>query len=209
MNNITGKVTVKDKKYEVINFKVPYAIWLQALDPTPLLKSPLTVVIPVQVPEDEENDILEEEVEEETPAPITAANPQETNDEVVTQAVTPSPITTIATITQGPVDESDVSDSPVEEIEGQVIRFPCTCVKRQCGCCTGSILERVRMKACGNITFVPEDFIFDVKLSVNNNTVVRRRVSGKFMLRIYYQCLLYRILSLFFRFPKSAIFEVK
>lgn len=68
---------------------------------------------------------------------------------------------------------------PQQNVPGQVTRFPCSCAEGQCGCCTGAILERFRMKTCGNMTFIPEDFIFDVKLTVNNNTVVRRRVSGK------------------------------
>ncbi|CAH2050171.1 unnamed protein product, partial [Iphiclides podalirius] len=137
------------------------SIWEQALHQTPLLKSPLTVVVPVQVPQDEENDILENEVvedevvEEETPVPILESNPTEVNDEVVTPVITQSPLTTIATVAQGPVEEDDVNDTPVEEIEGQVIRFPCTCVKRQCGCCTGSMLER--MGANGLAMVKPEE----------------------------------------------------
>ncbi|XP_063616664.1 uncharacterized protein LOC134789909 [Cydia splendana] len=39
-------------------------------------------------------------------------------------------------------------------------------------------MERFRMKTCGNISFVPEDFVFDVRMSVNNRTVLRRRVSA-------------------------------
>ncbi|CAG4979560.1 unnamed protein product [Parnassius apollo] len=174
-----GDVIVsKDRKYEVIHFRVPNSVWKQALNPTPILKSPVTIVLPVQVPQDEEDEVLEEEVEDETPEAIEDVTPANVNDELDIQAVTQNPVTTISTVSQGPIEENEVNDTPVEQVEGQVVRFPCNCVKRQCGCCTGSILERFRMKACGNITFVPEDFIFDVKLSVNNNTVVRRRVSA-------------------------------
>lgn len=164
----------------MIDFKVPHDVWKQALHPIPILKSPVTIVLPVQVPQDYENDDIEEEVDDEVPSPIEPVGPVEndTIDQEVIQEVSESSVTTESTVTQSPVEENEVTDTPVEEIEGQVVRFPCNCVKRQCGCCTGSILERVRMKACGNITFVPEDFIFDVRLSVNNNTVVRRRVSG-------------------------------
>ncbi|KPI97547.1 hypothetical protein RR46_07294 [Papilio xuthus] len=175
---IGNVITSKDREYDVIDFKVPNSVWKQALHPVPILKSPVTIVLPVQVPQDYDNE--EDEVDDEVPSPIEPVTTVENDviNEDVIQEVTQSSITTIAAITPAPVEENEVSDNPVEEIEGQVVRFPCNCVKRQCGCCTGSILERVRMKACGNITFVPEDFIFDVRLSVNNNTVVRRRVSA-------------------------------
>ncbi|XP_063357951.1 uncharacterized protein LOC134647530 [Cydia amplana] len=39
-------------------------------------------------------------------------------------------------------------------------------------------MERFRMKTCGNISFVPEDFVFDLRMSVNNRTVLRQRVSA-------------------------------
>ncbi|CAK1601796.1 unnamed protein product [Parnassius mnemosyne] len=175
----SGDVIVsKDREYEVIHFKVPNAIWKQALDPTPILKSPVTIVLPIHVPQDDDNEVLEEEVEDEIQETVEDVTPANVNDEVVIQDVTQNPVTTISSVSQGPIEENVVNDTPGEQVNGQVVRFPCNCVKRQCGCCTGSILERFSMKACGNITFVPEDFIFDVKLSVNNNTVVRRRVSA-------------------------------
>lgn len=78
-----------------------------------------------------------------------------------------------------PIDD-DAEFSNNTNVVGQVIRFPCSCVSGQCGCCTGTLLQTMNMKACGNISFVPEDFVFDVRLSVNNRTMVRRRVSGEF-----------------------------
>ncbi|XP_068626438.1 uncharacterized protein [Battus philenor] len=173
-----GDVTItKDKKYDIIPFKIPQAIWHQALHPRPILKSPVTIVLPVNVPQDDENEVLEDE-EDDIPEPVESVDPIDTIDEVPVAEITQSPISTIGPVSQSPIQQTEVTNSPVEEVEGQVVRFPCTCLKRQCGCCTGSILERIRMKACGNITFVPEDFIFDVRLIVNNNTVVRRRVSA-------------------------------
>lgn len=89
-------------------------------------------------------------------------------------------VSTPAPVTQAPLLQDEVADEqPAGGVPGQVVRFPCQCRNRQCGCCTGALLDRIRMKTCGNITFVPEDFIFDVRMTVNDNTVVRRRVSGE------------------------------
>lgn len=86
---------------------------------------------------------------------------------------------TIATIQQDVLDENELPTTAEPEVTGQAIRYPCSCIEGQCGCCTGTILQTMNMKACGNISFVPEDFVFDVRLSVNNQTMIRRRVSGK------------------------------
>lgn len=172
----------KDKPYELIQFKVPAALWKEALQPTPVLKSPVTIVVPVHVPQndnlDEDDYLLDEPGTEAVTeqAEVVASTSLPANDPVVqqgepTQAAEPA-------VTQPSVVQTEETTTAPEQVTGSVIRFPCSCVEGQCGCCTGAILERFRMKACGNITFVPEDFIFDVRLTMNDNTVVRRRVSG-------------------------------
>lgn len=161
---------------------MPAALWKEALQPTPVLKSPVTIVVPVHVPQndnlDEDDYLLDEPGTEAVTeqAEVVASTSLPANDPVVqqgepTQAAEPA-------VTQPSVVQTEETTTAPEQVTGSVIRFPCSCVEGQCGCCTGAILERFRMKACGNITFVPEDFIFDVRLTMNDNTVVRRRVSG-------------------------------
>lgn len=170
---------------------MPHAVWKQALRPTPpILRSPVTIVLPINIHNDE-NEVDEdiEDAEEEivdnvsVDATLVQDNEQDVpaQDEIVTPTATlQDPIVNTpvpAAPTEAPAQD-DVIQDPQQDVPGQVIKFPCSCLDGQCGCCTGALMERFRMKACGNMTFVPEDFIFDVRLSVNNNTVVRRRVSG-------------------------------
>lgn len=173
----------QDRSYDVINFKVPKKLWYQALNPTPVLKSSVTVTIPIHVAEEEEEneeidnevDVVENEATEVSVLVDSTLVSDEPISEVPTQVTVSS---AVANVTQQPVLQDEITEDPSQQVDGQVTRFPCTCARGQCGCCTGTILERFRMKACGNLTFVPEDFVFDVRLTVNNNTVVRRRVSG-------------------------------
>lgn len=157
----------------MINIEVPQSIWRQAFKPTPVLRSPVTIVLPVHVPE--ENEVDDEYLDEEV-VNTTVANDEVLQDEDATLA----PVTSEDTVvSEAPISEAPVSDPPAQQpVEGQVFRFPCSCINGQCGCCTGAFLDRYRMKTCGNLTFIPEDFVFDVRLSVNNNTVVQQRVSG-------------------------------
>lgn len=138
--------------------------------------------MPINVQDDnveEDDDFIEDEIEDEVPTVTDAVVVQNTNVTQVLQDPAPVVSTAAPIVTQSPVlQDQVVTQQPTQDVPGQVIRFPCACRSRQCGCCTGAILERIRMKACGNITFVPEDFVFDVRMTVNNNTVVRRRVSA-------------------------------
>lgn len=163
----------QDKLYEEIKFKVPRVVWKQALHPTPVLRSPVTIVLPIYVQQDEENDLDNNEEEQYIATENVPVDATLVQDEQ--QIIDNAPVAAAQQPTLSVQDDT----APAEpEVTGQVTRFPCSCVEGQCGCCTGTILERFRMKACGNISFVPEDFVFDVKLNINNNTVVRRRVSG-------------------------------
>lgn len=178
---------------------MPHGIWRQALKPTPVLKSPVTIVLPVHVPD--ENEVDDEYLDEEEVVTTTVAN-----DEVLEDVnATSTPVIANDTVVNGaPSSEAPVSDPPAQQpVAGQVFRFPCSCNNGQCGCCTGAFLDRYKMRTCGNMTFVPEDFVFDVKLSVNNNTVVRRRVSGgyRYMSVIYivlFSVYIYVLLEFFF-----------
>ncbi|XP_075970644.1 uncharacterized protein LOC142973015 [Anticarsia gemmatalis] len=163
-----------DKPYRVIKFKIPQSVWQQALHPTPVLKSSVTVPITVHVQSNEvedEVDNADEEVNVETVVNDTNVT-EVLADPVPVVSDPPPPVVT----QKPPLQAEVVTNAP--PVPGQVIRFPCECRNGQCGCCTGALMERFRMKACGNLTFIPEDFVFDVKLNVNNNTVVHRRVSA-------------------------------
>ncbi|XP_050671074.1 uncharacterized protein LOC126969582 [Leptidea sinapis] len=162
----------EDQSYSIINFQVPRDVWIQAFEPKTVLKSPVTIVVPIQVADNDENEVNIEEEDE--VSDITT--PVEIFEEPVSQE--PIISSTPSIVTQKPTTVQDQPIAPTGGVNGTVIRFPCTCLSGQCGCCTGAILERFKMKTCGNITFVPEDFVFDVRLSVNNKTVVRTRVSA-------------------------------
>lgn len=170
---------VANDHYEVVKFKVPHSVWKQALHPTPVLKSPVTIVVPINV---QDNDNIDEDELEEDEAENVIVDATMVTDDVIPEI---SPVTNpvVQDIPSAPIEnpaETVVQDEIVQQdVPGQVVRFPCSCLDGQCGCCTGAIMERFRMKACGNMTFIPEDFVFDVRLSMNNNTVVRQRVSGK------------------------------
>jgi hypothetical protein len=164
-----------DKPYEVLHINVSDELWKLAMNPTPVLKSPVTIVVPVHVPQDVDDESENEIATEET----VVENPVQEQDEVVTNAPTE------AAVSENPQNRPPIVPVPVsqqqqeqQQVNGSLIRFPCACRSGQCGCCTGAMLQRYKTKVCGNITFIPEDFIFDVRLSVNNNTVIRRRVSG-------------------------------
>ncbi|XP_064292565.1 uncharacterized protein LOC128676092 isoform X4 [Plodia interpunctella] len=166
-------VTSKDRSYAPIRFLIPQSIWRKAFKYPPLLKSSVTVVVPIYVPikDDPENDELDEatieNTVEQTTIPYTTIN---TTDQLTVANDTEAANDTI-------VSEVITTTEPAT-VAGQLFRFPCSCYKGECGCCSGAILQRFKMKTCGNVTFIPEDFVFDVKLSVNNNTVIHRRVSA-------------------------------
>ncbi|XP_063825884.1 uncharacterized protein LOC135075365 [Ostrinia nubilalis] len=171
-----------DKPYEVIEFKVPAALWKEALKPTPVLKSPVTVVVPVHVPPEnnvDNDDYIADEPETEAVtelAGVVSSTSSHVDDPVVQQGAIATEAAPL--VTQASVVQSEATTAAPQQVTGSLIRFPCSCVQGQCGCCTGAILQRFRTKACGNITFIPEDFIFDVRMTLNDNTVVRRRVSA-------------------------------
>lgn len=57
----------------------------------------------------------------------------------------------------------------------QTARFPCTCDKGICGCCTSFFSQ----KGCANIGFLPEEFAFEVKMTMNDNVLARRKLPGE------------------------------
>ncbi|KAL1449117.1 hypothetical protein WDU94_000350 [Cyamophila willieti] len=75
------------------------------------------------------------------------------------------------------------SSSPLDLESPREIKYPCTCDKGKCGCCTGRVLSNFNLnlpsRGCLNITYIPEDFEFNVKMTYNDRTLVQRRVSGK------------------------------
>ncbi|KAI8438264.1 hypothetical protein MSG28_010859, partial [Choristoneura fumiferana] len=172
-------ILTNDRSYEVIKFQIPKSIWREALNPTPVLRQQATIVLPIHVAQDDENYIEDDEDDIEEPTGDNEANLVQ--DAPVVEPIVQSEITnapTVANITEKPLLDEETTTLAPQNVNGSVFRFPCSCVQGQCGCCTGTIMERFKMKACGNISFVPEDFVFDVRMSVNNRTVVRRRVSA-------------------------------
>lgn len=183
---------IQDIPYEPIAIKVPLKIWQQAFHPTPVLKSRATIVLPIHVAADDDfedsDDIIDENEATQTDENV---DEQTGTDQLRPTTITPLVTADVVTSTTAStvLDDSQVSDTNSSDVAGQVLRFPCSCIDGQCGCCTGMLLQRINMKACGNISFVPEDFIFDVRMTMNNRTVVRRRVSGIIVLYVDHKSL--------------------
>lgn len=60
----------------------------------------------------------------------------------------------------------------------QNTRLPCSCFQRQCGCCTGIILEAFRQKACMNFTYEPDDFSIGASMTMNGKVLYKNTFSG-------------------------------
>lgn len=60
-----------------------------------------------------------------------------------------------------------------------VSRGPCTCQNGVCGCCTGFLLSAFRSKGCLNLTYIPEDFAFEVKMMMNDAVLYKSKMSGR------------------------------
>lgn len=76
------------------------------------------------------------------------------------------------------------ADSPASSIGGgpgsvlvQTARFPCACEGGICGCCTSFFQQ----KGCANIGFLPDEFAFEVKMTMNGNVLAKRKLPGKFL----------------------------
>lgn len=68
---------------------------------------------------------------------------------------------------------------PFNPISLLVSRIPCACTNGVCGCCTGMLLQTFNSKGCMNITYIPEEFAFDLKMSMNDRVLYKNRVSGR------------------------------
>lgn len=58
-------------------------------------------------------------------------------------------------------------------------RVPCDCDKGVCGCCTGLFFTALRQFSCLNITYLPEEFSFELKMIMNNAVLYKSRVTGR------------------------------
>lgn len=136
--------------------------------------------MPIHVAGDEDYD--EDELEENEVIINETVQDEVSTDVVVSDVTEAAEVSTPVSVssTIAPIQQDVLDETTAEpEVTGQVVRYPCSCIEGQCGCCTGTVLQTMNMKACGNVSFIPEDFVFDVRLSVNNQTMIRRRVSGK------------------------------
>ncbi|VVC34254.1 Domain of unknown function DUF4773 [Cinara cedri] len=74
-------------------------------------------------------------------------------------------------------NHADLSSEP------RAITYPCKCEESQCSCCSGNLLENFnlnfRQRICTNISYVPEDFEFNVRILFNDYTIYNRVVSGR------------------------------
>ncbi|XP_008560760.2 uncharacterized protein LOC103580689 [Microplitis demolitor] len=75
-------------------------------------------------------------------------------------------------------DTERLPESPLKYVSRGV---GCNCNNLTCGCCAGVNLEffNFDQKACSNITLIPEEFAMDFHLIVNDNEVLKQRITGK------------------------------
>ncbi|CAD6201216.1 GSCOCG00000021001-RA-CDS [Cotesia congregata] len=76
-------------------------------------------------------------------------------------------------------DTERFPDSPLRYVSRSA--NGCSCSNLTCGCCAGVNLEffNFDQKACSNITMVPEEFAMDFRLIINDNEVMKQRVTGR------------------------------
>lgn len=87
----------------------------------------------------------------------------------------------------------------------QNARLPCSCYQRQCGCCTGVLLEAFSQKACMNFTYEPDDFSIGASMTFNGRILYKNTFSGKERFINYGLFPFYFI----FRFEKNKIKKKK
>lgn len=68
---------------------------------------------------------------------------------------------------------------PANPVGVLVSRVPCHCHNGVCGCCTGFLLAAFRSKGCLNMTYIPEDFAFEVNMMMNDAVLYKNRMSGR------------------------------
>lgn len=72
----------------------------------------------------------------------------------------------------------------------RVIRYPCTCLEGECGCCSGNLLSNFNInlqnRACVNMTYYSEDFEFHVRFIFNDVVFFQRKMSGMIHFILYY-----------------------
>ncbi|XP_001608146.1 uncharacterized protein LOC100114629 [Nasonia vitripennis] len=56
---------------------------------------------------------------------------------------------------------------------------PCTCGQGVCSCCSKILMNFWKQRACVNVTYDPDEFAFTAKLSMNEQLLFTRTVSGK------------------------------
>lgn len=69
--------------------------------------------------------------------------------------------------------------APVSSVPAQTnpSRLPCECKKGICSCCLGGFF--FNNKGCMNIRYLPEDFAFELKMTLNENVLYKNTMSGK------------------------------
>lgn len=107
------------------------------------------------------------------PAAAVGAAGEAVGSPPVAAAAEPAPIPAV------PAGPAAPSPGVTGTISNVVSRIPCSCVKGQCGCCSGPVLASFNQKACLNITYEPNEFAFNAALSLNGQVFYTRRVSGK------------------------------
>lgn len=77
---------------------------------------------------------------------------------------------------QGLSKQLALPDNPFGFLTNKV---PCDCDKGICGCCTGMFITALRQLGCVNITYLPEEFSFELKMIMNNAVLYKSRVTGR------------------------------
>lgn len=97
---------------------------------------------------------------------------------VLAAAEVPAVVQAVDAVAVVPVAAAPAA-APFNPISLLVSRIPCSCTNGVCGCCTGLLLQTFNSKGCMNITYIPEEFAFDLKMSMNDRVLYKNRVSGR------------------------------
>lgn len=64
---------------------------------------------------------------------------------------------------------------------GGIFQFgyhPCHCLSGVCSCCTGILLDLLKTNGCMNVTYIPEEFAFELKMMINDRVLYKNTVTG-------------------------------
>ncbi|XP_077542022.1 uncharacterized protein LOC144154795 [Haemaphysalis longicornis] len=80
----------------------------------------------------------------------------------------------------------EADPEPGDEVANSTVIWPsdsrrCECIGYECGCCVNISAPRfgIKDKACSNVTYYPDQYAMSFTISIDDNVVLNRTVSGR------------------------------